>query len=272
MLGADPQLISARRVLLDALDALGPHASSVVVIGAQAIYLWITSSAIAVAEMTTDADFALNRETLQPDPPLEQLLESAGFTRSTDPSQIGVWLSAESLELDLHVPTSQGDGWGRTARIPPHRDGTMRATAGIEAVLLDSATLVIAALDPTDPREHSVRVAGPAALLIAKAWKLWERRNSPSRLNDKDALDVFRILEGIPSARLATVLKELKTSDLAGQVSIDGLSFFDQLFASSPSAQGCLMVARAVEGLEDPEVIAAQTFALASELMAIVEA
>lgn len=37
----DPAYIAARRVLLDALNALGPHRASVVLVGAQAIYLHV---------------------------------------------------------------------------------------------------------------------------------------------------------------------------------------------------------------------------------------
>lgn len=272
MHGADPQLISARRVLLDALDALGEHKNAVVVIGAQAIYLQLSSPQIAVAEMTTDADFGINRALLSPDPPLDELLEAAGFTRSEDPAQIGVWLSAEALQLDLHVPAIQGANWRRTARIPPHRDGTMRSTTGIEGILLDSEMRVVSALDPGDARQHAVRVAGPAALLIAKCWKLWERQDSPGRLHDKDAFDVFRILEGVAMDRLAGTLAVLRADTLAGEGTEQGLAYFDSLFASSPSAPGCTMLARATEGLEDPAVMAARAHALARELMTLLRA
>ena len=35
----DPEYVAARRVLLDAFEALGAHRKSVVLVGAQAIYL-----------------------------------------------------------------------------------------------------------------------------------------------------------------------------------------------------------------------------------------
>lgn len=37
----DPEYFAARRVLLDALDALGVHRKAVVLVGAQAIYLHV---------------------------------------------------------------------------------------------------------------------------------------------------------------------------------------------------------------------------------------
>lgn len=51
-----PLYAKAREVLLDALEALGPHRSSLVLVGAQAIYLHTGEADIAVAPFTTDAD------------------------------------------------------------------------------------------------------------------------------------------------------------------------------------------------------------------------
>lgn len=53
MTSVDPEYIEARRVLLDALTALAPHASALVVAGAQAVYLRTGEADIAVAPYTT---------------------------------------------------------------------------------------------------------------------------------------------------------------------------------------------------------------------------
>jgi len=52
----DELYILARRVLLDALEALGPHRDAVVLVGAQAIYLRVGEADLAVAPFTTDRD------------------------------------------------------------------------------------------------------------------------------------------------------------------------------------------------------------------------
>ncbi len=52
----DPEYILARRVLLDALSALGPQREAVVLVGAQAIYLQVGEADLAVPVMTTDGD------------------------------------------------------------------------------------------------------------------------------------------------------------------------------------------------------------------------
>jgi hypothetical protein len=52
----DPIYVEARRVLLDALTALAPQGSAVIVAGAQAVYLRAGDADVAVAPYTTDGD------------------------------------------------------------------------------------------------------------------------------------------------------------------------------------------------------------------------
>ena len=54
----DELYVIARRVLLDALDALGEHKGATILVGAQAIYLHTGDADLGVAEYTTDADLA----------------------------------------------------------------------------------------------------------------------------------------------------------------------------------------------------------------------
>lgn len=46
----DPEYVEARRVLLDALEALGNHRKAVVLVGAQAIYHHVGAGTLLVAE------------------------------------------------------------------------------------------------------------------------------------------------------------------------------------------------------------------------------
>lgn len=69
----------ARRVLLDALEALGPHRDALVLVGAQAVYLRVGEAEFAVAPFTTDGDLAIDPAVLADIPPIEQALLSAGF-------------------------------------------------------------------------------------------------------------------------------------------------------------------------------------------------
>ena len=56
----DALYVRARAALLDAVEALGAHLDAVVLVGAQAIYLHTGDADLAVAEYTTDADFAIS--------------------------------------------------------------------------------------------------------------------------------------------------------------------------------------------------------------------
>jgi len=67
--GSDPDLlVRARSALLDAIDALAEQHDALVVIGAQAVYLWTGGMDIALAEATKDSDVALDPRSLSDDP------------------------------------------------------------------------------------------------------------------------------------------------------------------------------------------------------------
>jgi hypothetical protein len=84
----DPEYVAARRVLLDALEALGPHRKAVVLVGAQAIYLHVGEGDMAVAPFTTDGDLAINPGVLDDEPILAEALRAAGFGLAVNP---GTW-------------------------------------------------------------------------------------------------------------------------------------------------------------------------------------
>ena len=56
----DPEYVAARRVLLDALEALDDHRAALILVGAQAIYMHTGEGDLAVAPYTTDGDIALD--------------------------------------------------------------------------------------------------------------------------------------------------------------------------------------------------------------------
>lgn len=68
----DELYVMARRVLLDALDALGLHRDALVLVGAQAVYLRVGAADMAVAPYTTDADLVIDPAVLAAIPPLER--------------------------------------------------------------------------------------------------------------------------------------------------------------------------------------------------------
>jgi hypothetical protein len=114
---ADPLYMEARRVLLDALTALQPHGASVIVAGAQAIYLRTGDAEIAVAPHTTDGDLTLDPSKLADSPTLEAAMRAAHFDLGVEP---GIWLARARLAgedllipVDLIVPEGVATGGGR---------------------------------------------------------------------------------------------------------------------------------------------------------------
>lgn len=127
--------------------------------------------------------------------------------------------------------------------------------------------------DETDGRRYEVRVAGPAALVVAKVHKVGERAtDAPSRLIDKDAHDIYRVLVHEPTASLATDFRRLLSDDLAGQVTADAVEMLRKDFAAGPEAIGSAMAGRAESGIGEPETVALQTSILASDLIGAIEA
>ena len=61
----NPIYVTARRALLDALDALADQRDAFVLVGAQAIYLHAGEGDIAVAPYTTDADLVIDPRTVE---------------------------------------------------------------------------------------------------------------------------------------------------------------------------------------------------------------
>ena len=118
----DDLLARARSALFDAFDALDQHRDSVVVIGAQAIYLRTESAPVAVAEATKHSDLAIDPRTLNDEPLIEAAMERGGFHRDPTKNQPGAWLNAAGIPVDLMVPESLAGGGksARGARIPPH--------------------------------------------------------------------------------------------------------------------------------------------------------
>lgn len=268
---SDGLLVRARSALLDALDALGAHRDSVVVIGAQAIYLRTAGASVAVAEATKDSDIAIDPRTLADEPLIEDAMERAGFYPDPEKNQPGTWLNADGIPVDLMVPEGLAGGGGRSARgarIPPHDSRATRRARGLEAAVVDNEWMIVTALDAVDRRRHEVRVAGPAALVVAKVHKIRDRAaGSPERIVDKDAHDVYRVLLDTPTESLAADFRRLLSDDLAGEVTAQAVTFLREHFAAGPDAIGSLMAGRTEEGIGEPETVALQTSILASDLL-----
>lgn len=270
----DPRYVAARQILLDALIALTPHLGAVIVVGAHAVYLRTGDAGIAIAAFTTDADLALEPAILGDRPELERLLRDAGFERE-DPNKPGAWVSMTTIDgeavrvpVDLMVPDAAAPtGSRRAVNLPGHdRMATRRAT-GLEAALVDNDLVQISSLDPGDPRTVAVRVAGATALLIAKLHKLHDRADDVRRLADKDAGDVYRLMQTTDTAIVVARMRVILADPLAAASSRDALTYLDDLFGSRTGA-GVVMAVRAMQPVVPQAQIEAVCAAFARDIAA----
>ena len=267
----DPEYVLARKVLLDALEGLGEQRGAVVIVGAQAIYLHTGDAELAVAPYTTDGDVVIDPSRLRNDPKLAEALNGAGF--SADTQHVGTWIMRRPLEgrpvevkIDLMVPEAVGGPGRRGARLGIHGNRTARKARGLEATLVDQQQRTIESLEDKDDRAFDVAVAGPAALVVSKLHKIAERVDTPGRREDKDALDILRLLQAVPTEVIADGVRALLEEEISAEVTEEALSFLRDLF-TEPSRPGCQMAARAAAPLEPEDTIAASCAFLSQDLL-----
>jgi hypothetical protein len=258
-----PEYVAARAVLLDALEALGSQREAVTVVGAQAVYLHTGDSGIrGVAPYTTDADLALLPSRLADEPHLEHLMGGAGFDQRGEP---GVWWKTVSVdgrptdvEVDLLVPERYAPAGGRrSVRLPPHDKMSVRRALGLEGSIVDHDLIEVAALDSSDHRRFVVRVAGPAALVVAKVYKLRDRlaAGKVDRIADKDAADVYRLMLSVPVGGFLLRLDGLLADETAAPVSREAIDLMVRLFGAR-RAEGVRMAGEALRVAVPPERVA----------------
>jgi hypothetical protein len=272
----DPEYVAARRVLLDALDALSEHRGAVIVAGAQAIYLRAGAGVLPIADLTTDADLALDPALLPPSPDLEAMLKAGGFdhVERNGALEPGSWQTHTTLRgkeveipLDLIVPADAAEGGRRSAELGPHGNRAARRSAGLEAALIDNELMAITALDPADGRSTNARVAGLPALLIAKSYKISDRIEAgiDNRTYDKDASDVVRIMQSMAPPPMGASLARLRADAAAGTSTELGIAHFERLFGHR-NGEGIAMAIRALRQAMPEERVRATCLAYASEI------
>ena len=132
--GDNDLMVLARRVLLDALDALSDHRD--VLIGAQAIYLHTRASSDPAGDNQGQRPCDRRRR-LSDHPLINDAMSRAGFELGKDP---GSWLSPMGVPVDLMIPESMSDPGGRRGgRIPPRSEHATRRASGLEAAMVDHA-------------------------------------------------------------------------------------------------------------------------------------
>lgn len=265
-----PEYVAARRVLLDALTALEGHRDNLILVGSQAVYHHAGDANLNVPLMTTDGDFAVDTRNLAASPEIDTVLRGAGFTPGPNP---GHWVAVDDVAIDLMVVPHQAGttrASARAARLAPHGKLTARIARGLEPALIDNERVTIAALEPEDIRALEIRVAGPAALLTAKAIKISERLeqedSQPDRVKEKDALDAFRILQAIDTPDLLRGFAKHSADEHAAAVTAEAIKVY-RAHAFNPQGRIALLAAHAAQ--DDPTVAPAFAALIADLLVAL---
>lgn len=270
MPGEAEETIAARGALLDALTALEAHIEAFVLVGAQAIYLRVGETDVEVPGSTTDGDLAVDPDRLSDAPLLAEAMEGAHFRlREERPGvqEPGIWeLEFGGPTVDLLVPRSLRPVGRRGARLGIHGNKAAKTVPGLEGALIDRDRMPIRALEPGDRRTFTLWVAGPAALLVMKAYKIAEHLEQGRALEDKDGYDVLRLLRDVPMADLVMRFGRILIDPLSAASATRGVEFLERSFGDRESA-GSLMAGRAAGVLADPDVVSTACATLTRDLL-----
>lgn len=199
-------LIRSRALLVQVLGALAPHSEALTVVGAHAIVERTRElEPYLVSDATRDADLGVTPGLLIDDPLLTVALRALGLEEA-HPSRPGVWGLVDErdrelrdrLTIDLIAPASLAGGGRRAARIGAHGARAVSKTAGTELTVIDRSMMDVSVFD--SGKSIQAYVAGSAALLCAKAYKLFDRlddkelQRNRRRLRTKDAADIYRLM------------------------------------------------------------------------------
>lgn len=266
----DALYIASRRVLLDALYALAGQREALILVGAQAVYLRSGDANLAVAVFTADADLSVDRRRLSDLPRLEQAMLDAEFRLNTNPAerQPGQWFRTVEIDgipvempVDLLIP-GQFSGTSsnrRSADLAPHDRMAVRKVDGLELAIVNNDLVQVRSLEPdTDLRSVGIKVAGVAALLTAKAYKIHDRLydGNPDRTSDKDAGDVIRLMRTSDPHEVGVTFADLlEETDLRiNQTALAGVGFLKDQFGRA-RGPGVEMAVRALAGAMPEETI-----------------
>lgn len=164
------------------------------------------------------------------------------------------------------VPETLAGRGTRGADLGAHGRRVARRALGLEGARVDREPRTIGALDPDDDRRVTMNIAGPGALIVAKAHKIWERTTNDDRVRDKDALDVYRLLQAIPTDDLAARLARLRDSREASDVTVEAIEHLRVLFGTRSGA-GIGLAVRATRAIIDPEELTLTLVTLTADLM-----
>lgn len=164
------------------------------------------------ATYTTDGDLAIDPDLLSDDPDTGQALIDAGYQRGPNP---GVLFARNGVEIDFMAPMGLSQHPVVEASSFQGEAASPRRAPGLELALLDADPLHIAAREEADGRVIELRVAGAAALTVAKLIKLEERLAGSrcDRIISKDTGDLLRLFRYCDAETIGHRLSQLTSNE-----------------------------------------------------------
>jgi hypothetical protein len=274
MLGVRREFVRARRTLITVLRHLAVYREdAIVVAGAQAVYIRTAAEAFPFTPFTFDSDIVLDPRVLDPEPPVGSILASLGYVHRAE--QPGLYWApgsdrTDGCQVDLLVPERFAAGRSRRdANLPGANRRAARRTRGLEATLYDRERRRIDDLeDPTISAE--ALVAGPAALIVAKAQKIAERSSTaPDRVKVKDVTDVFGLLRAHEPEDLRARFSKLARVDAIREPFLGDLAAIRDVFGGQ---RGRMLFADAIREMPGRDELFAAYLALTGELLGVLPA
>jgi hypothetical protein len=267
--GYDVAMSEARDFLLDALVVLGPHREALIVVGAQAVYEHTRQVSGLEQSSTNDGDLAVDPGLVTPSKSIYQAMLDAGFFPAR-PERSGIYSRRPTPPngkplpptLDLIAPESvSGSSRShRGARIVGQDKRAVSKADGLEMALLDYEWRRIGPIATNSGRPLiEAKVAGTAALLCAKAWKLYEQVRDAEvgklwRLREKDAGDIWRLMYVSNPAEVREAFDRYQQHPLLGAAIRSGKGYLGDLFG--PAGRGRLLAAKnLLNGRTEVEVV-----------------
>lgn len=206
------EIITSRRALIDVITGLADQREALTVLGGHAV-IEVSQGipALPPEDTTRDGDLGVTPQLLSDDPNLSARMAELGY-EAARPERPGVWSPVSQRERNIHdrdsvdliapMSLARGDLTTnrsiRAARVGAHGKHAVSATSGTELSVLDRRWRTLRSFDGGPTVE--AYVAGPSALLCAKAYKIHDRldptelRRNADRLRPKDFADLYRLL------------------------------------------------------------------------------
>jgi hypothetical protein len=220
------EIITSRRALIDVITGLADQREALTVLGGHAV-IEVTQGipALPPDDTTRDGDLGVTPQLLSDNPNLSTRMTGLGYeTARTE--RPGVWSPASQRDRDIHdrdsvdliapMSLARGDLTTkrsiRAARVGAHGKHAVSSAHGTELSVVDRQWRKLRSFDggPT----VDAYVAGPSALLCAKAYKIHDRldpselRRNADRLRPKDFADLYRLLLVITPTEAAEIFAQ----------------------------------------------------------------